>query len=697
MRIRQPVRAVSVDASGATQARWNRGRRPPLWAGFFVFAGAWRIGEDGRDRKEEPNVAEAVKVLVQDEASREEVLVESTAPLASVVPSQDASVLAAKVGSQVVDLTRPVGEAREVRLLRFADDEGRRVFRHSSAHLLAQAVKRLWPQAQLGTGPALEDGYYYDLRLPEPLAEADLGRLEATMREIVAEALPIQREELSRDAALRLFRDRGEVFKQQIVERIPEGTPISVYRQGEFVDLCAGPHVPNTGVLQAIKLTSVSGAYWRGDEHEPMMTRVYGTSFPSAAQLEEHLARLEEAKRRDHRQLGPQLGLFQFRDESPGFVFWLPKGLRLFRRIEEVSRRLQEALGYEEVSTPWIYKDALWKRSGHWDHYQDNMFLIERGDEHLGVKPMNCPGHAVLFGSTVRSYRELPVKWAEYGPLSRFERSGTLHGLLRVRGFHQDDAHLFVRPQQIQEQISEVLDLVDRVYALFGMTVEVVFSTRPDDYLGDLETWEDAESQLRAALAAWGRPYRLNPGDGAFYGPKLDFNAIDSLGRRWQTSTVQLDYQMPQQLDISYVEQDGSRQRPVMIHRAVLGSVERFIGILTEHYAGDFPLWLAPVQVRVVPVTDDEAARGRELVADLRAAGLRAEVDDRSEKLGKKIREGQLDKVPVLLVIGAREREAGTVSVRSRAGDSGVYDWPTYLDQLVASAAIPSSPSAQLG
>lgn len=638
-------------------------------------------------------MAKAVKVLVQDEAGREEVLVESTAPLASVVPGEDPSVLAAQVADQTVDLARPVGDAREVRLLRFGDVDGRRVFRHSSAHLLAQAVKRLWPDAQLGTGPALEDGYYYDLHLPVPLAEADLGRLEAAMREIAAEALPIQREELSRDAALQLFRERGETFKQQIVERIPEGTPISVYRQGEFVDLCAGPHVPNTGVLQAIKLTSVSGAYWRGDEHQPMMTRVYGTSFPSPAQLDEHLERLEEAKRRDHRQLGQQLGLFQFREESPGFVFWLPKGLRLFRRIEEVSRRLQEALGYEEVSTPWIFKDTLWKRSGHWDHYQDNMFLIERGDEHLGVKPMNCPGHAVLFGSTVRSYRELPVKWAEYGPLSRFERSGTLHGLLRVRGFHQDDAHLFVRPRQIQEQISEVLELVDRVYGMFGMSVEVVFATRPKDYLGDLETWEDAESQLRAALEAWGRPYQLNPGDGAFYGPKLDFNAIDSLGRRWQTSTVQLDYQMPQQLDISYVEQDGSRQRPVMIHRAVLGSVERFIGILTEHYAGDFPLWLAPLQVRVVPVTDDEAARGRELVQDMRSVGIRAEVDERSEKLGKKIRDGQLDKVPVLLVVGAREREAGTVSVRSRAGASGVYDWPTYLGELAAGAAIPITPS----
>lgn len=634
-------------------------------------------------------MAEAVKVLVQSGDAAEEVLVESSAPLASVVPGEDPAVLAAQIGDQVVDLTRPVGPAATVRLLRFEDAEGRRVFRHSSAHLLAQAVKRLWPDAQLGTGPALDDGYYYDLHLPEPLTEADLARLEQAMRDIVVEALPIRREELTREAALQLFQARGESFKQQIIERIPEGTAISVYRQGEFVDLCAGPHVPNTGVLAAIKLTSVSGAYWRGDEQQPMMTRVYGTSFPTAEALKAHLDRVEEAKRRDHRQLGQQLGLFQFRDESPGFVFWLPKGLKLFRRVEALSRWLQEQLGYEEVMTPWIYKDTLWKRSGHWDHYQDDMFLIDQREEHLGVKPMNCPGHAVLFGSTVRSYRELPVKWAEYSPLSRFERSGALHGLLRVRGFHQDDAHLFVRPQQIQEQIREVLELIDRLYGMFGMKVEVVFSTRPQDYLGDLETWEDAERQLSAALADWGRPYQLNPGDGAFYGPKLDFNAIDSLGRRWQTSTVQLDYQMPLRFDLSYTESDGSRVRPVMIHRAILGSVERFVGILIEHYAGDFPLWLAPLQARVIPITDDEANRGREMVRDLRAAGIRAEVDDRSEKLGKKIRDGQLDKVPVLLVVGAREREVGTVSVRSRAGDSGVYDWARYVEELVQQAALP--------
>lgn len=633
-------------------------------------------------------MAAQVELIVHDGSEVRRVSVPVGTSLAAV-GAPDETVVAARFNDEVVDLSRPVDRAGTVWWLRFADESGRRVFRHSSAHLLAQAVKRLWPEAQLGTGPALEDGYYYDLRPPVAVSEADLGRIEQVMRDIVAEGLTIRREELSRDEALRLFRDRQEPFKQQIVERIPDGTPISVYRQGEFVDLCAGPHVPNTAVLAAVKLTSVSGAYWRGDEHQPMMTRIYGTSFPSSAELDAHLARLEEARRRDHRQLGPQLGLFQLRDEAPGFVFWLPKGVRLYRQIEEFSRRLQEPLGYEEVSTPWIYKDALWKRSGHWQHYQENMFLIQQGDEHLGVKPMNCPGHCLLFGSTLRSYRELPMKWAEYGPLSRYERSGTLHGLLRVRGLHQDDAHLFVRPQQIQEQIREVLGLVETVYGAFGMEIEVVFSTRPDEYLGDLATWEYAEQELETALKAWHRPYQLNPGDGAFYGPKLDFYAIDSLGRRWQTSTVQLDYQMPLQFDLTYVEQDGSRARPVMIHRAVLGSLERFTGILIEHYAGDFPLWLAPLQVRVLPVTDGEAAAANDLAQQLAGAGLRSDVDDRSEKLGRKIRDAELEKVPVVLVVGAREVQQGTVSIRRRHGASGVDTWANCLANLVAEAAPP--------
>jgi threonyl-tRNA synthetase len=635
-------------------------------------------------------MAVPARLAVEQDGRVEEVVVAAGEPLATFAPASEPTVLAARLPDRVVDLSWPAQDGVRLRWLRFADEEGRRVFRHSSAHLLAQAVKRLWPEAQLGTGPSLEDGYYYDMLLPNPLTEGDLERIEQVMRAIVAEKLPIRREEITRDEALDLFRQRREPFKCQIVERIPDGATISVYRQGEFVDLCAGPHVPNTGVLGAIKLTSVSGAYWRGDEHEPMMTRVYGTSFPSAEQLEQHLERIEEAKRRDHRVLGPQLGLFQLREEAPGFVFWLPKGVKLYRNLEDFSRRLQEQLGYEEVSTPWIYKDALWKRSGHWQHYQENMFLIDRDDEHLGVKPMNCPGHCVMFGSTVRSYRELPVKWADYGPLARYERSGTMHGLLRVRGFHQDDAHLFVRPSQIQDEIREVLDLVDRVFSAFELNLDVVFSTRPDDYLGDLATWEDAERQLTSALEAWGRPYGLNPGDGAFYGPKLDFYAIDSLGRRWQTSTVQLDYQMPQQFDLTYVEQDGSRARPVMIHRAVLGSLERFLGILIEHYAGAFPLWLAPVQVRVVPVADAQREHAEGLGRQLAARGLRGEVDGRAEKLGKKIRDAQMDKIPVVLVVGAREVETGTVSVRRRTGENGVREWGPLLDELVQTARPPA-------
>lgn len=612
-------------------------------------------------------------------------------PAAQVEEPQAAAgtVLAAALNGQVLDLKRPLAESGRLEWLTFEDDQGRHVFRHSSAHLLAQAVKRLWPEAKLGTGPALDDGFYYDIWLPEPLTEQDLARIEDTMRQIVAEDLPIERRELSRGEALDLFSERGEEFKKQIVERIPDGTVISSYRQGEFIDLCSGPHLPRTGLIQALKLTTVSGAYWRGDESQPMMTRIYGTSFPSEAALAQHFERLEEAKRRDHRKLGRELGLFQLKEEAPGFVFWLPKGLKLYQAVERFSKELQAQLGYEEISTPWIFRSQLWERSGHWQHYRDNMFLIERDDEHLGVKPMNCPGHCLLFASETRSYRDLPIKWAEYGPLSRFERSGTLHGLMRVRGFHQDDAHLFVRPDQIQEQIHEVLGLVDTIYRTFGMPVEIQFSTRPDEYLGALETWDLAEQQLENALVNAGRAYRLNPGDGAFYGPKLDFYAIDALGRKWQTATVQLDFQMPQQFDLEYVDAEGKRERPVMIHRAILGSLERFIGILVEHYAGAFPMWLAPEQVRLLPVTDGEAAYADQVAKDLKGAGLSATVDHRREKLGFKIRDAQVNKVPVMLVIGGREAASGQVSVRTREGDQGPKPWPDYQATLLEMAKRP--------
>lgn len=627
-----------------------------------------------------------VELIVDDQAFE----VEAGTPLKAlgITPPPDA--VAFTLNGRVYDFQQGIRDSGRVAWLTFREHAGREVFRHSSAHLLAQAVKRLWPEAQLGTGPATEEGFYYDILLPRPLGESELSSVEEEMRRIVQEDLAIERLELSREDAMALFRDRGEGLKLDIIARIPDGTTISAYRQGEFVDLCTGPHLPSTGRIRALKLTGVSGAYWRGDEANPMLTRIYGTSYPSQEELDAHLYRIEEAKRRDHRRLGPALGLFSFREEAPGFTFWHPKGQRLYRTLEEFSRRLQEPRGYQEVATPWIYRVGLWKQSGHWDHYRENMFVIEREDETLGVKPMNCPGHCLLFQSEVRSYRDLPIRYAEYSPLSRFERSGTLHGLMRVRGLHQDDAHLFVREDQIGEEMQGVLDLVDHVYRTFGMPYEVVLSTRPEDYMGALELWERAESALREVLERRGLPYQINPGDGAFYGPKLDFYAVDALGRRWQCATAQLDFQLPVQFDLTYVDRDGQAKRPVMIHRAIMGSLERFIGILVEHYGGDFPLWLAPIQVRVIPVADAQIPYAERVATSLGSAGIRAEVDRKNQKLGYKVREAEVDKIPVVLVVGRRDEEQGTVSVRMRPeGDLGAHPWPDYLEVLRVKAAMP--------
>ncbi|MCY0877565.1 MAG: threonine--tRNA ligase [Firmicutes bacterium] len=606
--------------------------------------------------------------------------------------------LAVWVDGETRDLNRPLEHGGHIQYLTFDDSAGRHVFRHSSAHLLAQAVKRLFPKAKLGTGPALEDGFYYDIWLPEPLTEADLPRIEEMMREIVKEDLPIERVELSRDEAVALFDGRGESFKLEIVRRIPEGTVISAYRQGEFIDLCSGPHVPRTGLIGAIKLTQVSGAYWRGDEKNPMMTRIYGTSFPDAESLERHLAQIEEAKLRDHRKLGVQLDLFSFREEAPGFVFWHPKGQQVYRTLEEFSRRLQARRGYQEVATPWIYRVGLWERSGHWDHYRDNLFLIDREEELAGVKPMNCPGHCLLFKGATRSYRDLPWRLAEYSPLSRYERSGALHGLMRVRGFHQDDAHLFVRPDQIREEMFGVLDLVDIVYRTFDMPYEVVLSTRPDDYMGELALWERAEAELEAVLRARGLKYQINPKDGAFYGPKLDVYAVDSLGRRWQCATAQLDFQLPEKFQLEYIDQDGQPKRPVMIHRAIMGSIERFLGILVEHYGGAFPLWLAPVQVRILPITDRQQNYAHRILAELRTLGVRAEVDDRNQKVQYKIREAQVAKIPEMLVVGPRDEASGSVSLRTReAGDRGAVPLSEYLASIRERAKIPEEDVSTVG
>ncbi|MCL4520177.1 MAG: threonine--tRNA ligase [Firmicutes bacterium] len=603
---------------------------------------------------------------------------------------QPAGTLACALNGETIDLKRPLTSGGHIEYLTFSTSAGRRVFRHSSAHLLAQAVKRLWPQAKLGTGPALEDGFYYDILLPEPLQDDALAKIEQVMADLVRENLEIQRLELSREQALELFSERGESFKLEIIDRIPEGATISAYRQGEFIDLCSGPHLPSTGLIGAIRLTNASGAYWRGVESNPMLTRIYGTSFPDDQQLAEFFERQEEAKRRDHRKLGRELDLVSFHEEAPGFPFWHPKGQTLYRTLENYSRTLQERRGYQEVSTPWIYRVGLWQKSGHWDHYRENIFVVDREDELMGLKPMNCPGHALLFGSTTRSYRDLPMRVAEYGPLSRYERSGTLHGLFRVRGFHQDDAHLFVSEDQIAEEMEGVLELVDIVYRAVGMPYEVVISTRPDDYMGELALWDKAEAELESVLITHHLNYQLNPKDGAFYGPKLDFYAVDALGRRWQCATVQLDFQTPVQFDLNYIDREGQPRRPVMIHRAIMGSLERFLGILIEHYAGAFPMWLAPEQVRVIPITDHQVAYAEAIQQALIARNLRVAVDSSNQKLGYKVRAGQLAKTPIMLVVGGRDQDNQTVSVRDRElGDLGARPWPAYGDELEAMAALP--------
>ncbi len=595
--------------------------------------------------------------------------------------------VAARLDGRVVDMSRPLVEGGRLSLLTFADEEGREVYRHTAAHVLAQAVKRLFPGARLAVGPALEDGFYYDVETPRPLGPEDLERLEEEMRRVIAEDLPVERLVLSREEAERLFAGLGESYKIEIIGDIPPEEEVTAYRQGEFVDLCRGPHLPSTGRLGAVKLLSVSGAYWRGDERGPMLQRIYGTAFAEEAELEHFLWQREEARRRDHRRLGPELGLFTFHEEAPGFAFWQPKGTVLYNLLVDLSRRIQARHGYREVMTPAIMDASLWRRSGHWDHYRDNMYFIEKEDELAAVKPMNCPGHCLMYRERVRSYRDLPLRVSEYGRVARFERSGTLHGLLRVRGFVQDDAHLFVREDQIEDEILIVLAIVEEVYRTFGMAYAVKLSTRPADFMGDPALWDRAEAALAAALDRAGLPYLPNPGEGAFYGPKLDFDVTDSLGRRWQLATVQLDFQMPEKFDLTYRDRDGREKRPVMIHRAVMGSLERFIGILVEHYAGAFPLWLAPVQAVVLPIAERHHDYAREVTAFLGEAGFRVEADLRDEKIGARIRDAQLQKVPYMLVVGDREREGRLAGLRHRSeGDLGAFPLAEVAARLRAEA-----------
>ncbi|WP_145023710.1 threonine--tRNA ligase [Paenibacillus sp. Y412MC10] len=592
---------------------------------------------------------------------------------------------AGKIDGILVDLSTPVEQDSSIEIVTVDSPEGIEVYRHSTAHLLAQAVKRLFgaSSVKLGIGPVIEDGFYYDMDLPSPLTSDDLSRIEREMKRIAEEDLPIRRKAVSRKEALDLFGQLQEPLKLELIRDLPEDAEISIYEQGEFVDLCRGPHLPSTGKIKAFKLLSVAGAYWRGSSDNKMLQRIYGTAFPKKAQLDEHLHMLEEAKKRDHRKLGKEQGLFLFSEEAPGMPFYLPKGMTIRNELEKLERELNAARGYEEVRTPLMMNKRMWEESGHWDHYKDNMYFTQVDETEYALKPMNCPGHMLIFKSGLRSYRELPIRLAEFGQVHRHEYSGALSGMMRVRTFCQDDAHLFVRPDQIEEEIAGVIDLIDYMYAIFGFSYRIELSTRPEDSMGSDELWEQAEQSLRSVLERRGIEYRLNEGDGAFYGPKIDFHILDALKRSWQCGTIQLDFQMPEKFGLSYVGEYNQKHRPVIIHRAVYGSIDRFIGILTEHYSGAFPLWLAPVQAKVVPVSEHDLDYAYQVKQSLAKEGIRVEVSAKNEKLGYKIREAELEKVPYVLVVGKSEQEAGAAAVRKRGeGDLGMQQLPDIIERL---------------
>ncbi|HPD16685.1 MAG TPA: threonine--tRNA ligase [Planctomycetota bacterium] len=562
------------------------------------------------------------------------------------------------------------------------------VLRHTAAHVMAHAVTRLFPGTKLDIGPAIADGFYYDFDLPRPLSDADLAGIEAEMKRIIEADIPLVRVELPRDEAIRRMAAAQQPYKVERLREMPDDT-VSFYEQGEFADLCRGPHLPSTGGVGAFKLLSIAGAYWRGDEHNPMLTRLYGTAFATRAELDEHLRLLEEAKRRDHRKLGKELDLFSFHDEGPGFPLFHPKGMILWNELMGFWNQLHAQHGYVQLRTPILLRKACWEQSGHWDHYRDKMYATEIDNEEYAIKPMNCVGSMLYYRSRLHSYREFPLRVAEVGIVHRHEKSGELHGLLRVRQFTQDDAHIFMTPEQIPAEVLGVMNLVDTVYATFGLPYHLELSTRPAKSIGSDEAWEAATNGLRAALDAKGLPYKINEGDGAFYGPKIDFHVRDALNRTWQCATIQLDFAMPEQFDLTYVGADNQRHRPVMIHRVVYGAIERFIAVLIEHFAGAFPLWLAPEQVRVAPISEgqaDGAARVRQVLAE---AGVRATVDARSEKIGHKIREATIEKIPYVVVLGAREVEAGTVAVRKRGeGDLGACPLDTFVERVRREIAL---------
>ena len=588
---------------------------------------------------------------------------------------------AGEVDGELVDLRTVVDKDCNLNILTFESEGGAWAFHHTTSHIMAQAIKRLYPGVKLAIGPSVADGFYYDVDSETPLTAEDLVKIEAEMKKIVKEALPITRFTKSREEAIAYFKEKEEPYKVELIEDLPEDAEISFYQQGEFVDLCAGPHLMSTKPIKAFKLTSLAGAYWRGSEKNKMLTRIYGTSFTKKADLEEYLNRMEEAKKRDHRKLGKELGLFMMREEGPRFPFFLPKGMVLKNTLLDYWREIHRKNGYVEISTPIMLSRHLWETSGHWDHYKENMYTTVIDDTDFAIKPMNCPGGILVYQSEPRSYRDLPLRMGELGIVHRHEKSGQLHGLMRVRCFTQDDAHIFMMPEQIRDEIKGVARLIDEVYQLFGFKYHVELSTRPEDSMGSDEDWEMATEALRGALDDLGLPYVVNEGDGAFYGPKIDFHLEDSIGRTWQCGTIQLDFQLPLRFNCEYIGADGEKHRPIMIHRVAFGSIERFIGILIEHFAGAFPTWLSPVQVKVLPISDKYMEYGEKVKAALEAANIRTEIDTRAEKIGYKIREARLQKIPYMLVVGAKEEEENTVSVRSRfAGDEGAKS----LDDFIA-------------
>ena len=592
---------------------------------------------------------------------------------------------AGEVDGEVVDLRTVVDHDAAVNILTAKDEKGLAALRHTTSHVMAQAVKRLYPNTKLAIGPSIADGFYYDMEFETPLTSDDFEKIEAEMKKIVKEDLKIERFTLPREKAIEFMKEKEEPYKVELIEDLPEGEEISFYQQGEFVDLCAGPHLMSTKEIgKAFKIMSLAGAYWRGDEHNQMLTRLYATAFAKKDELEAYITMMEEAKKRDHRKLGKELGLFMMHEAGPGFPFFLPKGMVLKNTLLDYWREIHRKAGYVEISSPVILNRSLWETSGHWDHYKNNMYTTVIDGEDYAIKPMNCPGGVLVYASEPRSYRDLPLRMGELGLVHRHEKSGQLHGLMRVRCFTQDDAHIFMTPEQIKDEIKGVAGLINEVYSLFGFQYHVELSTRPEDSMGSDEDWEMATDALRSALDELQLPYVVNEGDGAFYGPKIDFHLVDCIGRTWQCGTIQLDFQLPQRFELEYVGADGEKHRPIMIHRVVFGSIERFIGILIEHFAGAFPTWLAPVQVKVLPISDKYMDYAQNVLNKLTEAGIRAEVDTRAEKIGYKIREAQTAKIPYMLVVGQKEEEENTVSVRSRAaGDEGARSLDTFIADIL--------------